>query len=230
MVLSSTKCKKEMMARPKKPTGQEAAPSAGLPARTRIMHAAYSAFMERGYQQTSTLHIATRAKVSKRELYALFDNKHAMLVACIVERTAQMRMPLTLPPAQNRMALAATLTAFGGAFLRGLCDPHVLALQRFAIAEANTAPEIAQALDQHGRLATRDALIEFLRHAQANGLLGAGDTAVIAERFFALVWGGLWLRLLLRVSDAPPAAELDRRAKDATEALLAIYPAPAKAT
>lgn len=214
------------MTRQKKTAGPDSAPSEGLPARTRIMHAAYAAFMERGYQQTSTLHIATRAKVSKRELYALFDNKHAMLVACIVERTEQMRRPLTLPPAQSRPDLAATLTAFGSAFLRGLCDPHVLALQRFAIAEANTAPEIAQALDEHGRLATRDALIAFLKDAQAGGLLGGGDIGVMAERFFSLVWGGLWLRLLLRVTDAPAPAEIEKRARDATEALLSIYPAP----
>lgn len=216
------------MARQKKSSGPESAPSAGLPARTRIIHAAFSAFMERGYHQTSTLEIATRAKVSKRELYALFDNKHAMLVACIVERTQQMRVPLTLPPAQSRPALAATLTAFAIAFLRGLCDPHVLALQRFAIAEATAAPEIAQALDEHGRVATRDALIGFLNAAQANGLIGAGDIGLMAERFFALVWGGLWLRLLLRVAETPKPDEIDKRARDATEALLSIYPVPPK--
>jgi AcrR family transcriptional regulator len=199
----------------------------GGSARERILRAAYLAFMERGYQRTSTLDIATRAKVSKRELYALFDNKHAMLVACIVDRTQQMSVPLTLPPAQSRAALAATLTAFGGAFLRGLCDPHVLALHRFAIAEANTAPDIAQALDRHGRLATRDALIAFLKEAQAGGLFGDADVALMAERFFALVWGGLWLRLLLGVGEPPGQAEIDKRARDATEALLSLYPVPA---
>ncbi|HEY4834688.1 MAG TPA: TetR family transcriptional regulator, partial [Bradyrhizobium sp.] len=39
------------------------------PARTRILDAAFSAFMESGYAETSTLEIATRARVSKRELY-----------------------------------------------------------------------------------------------------------------------------------------------------------------
>jgi len=36
------------------------------------------AFMELGYHQASTLKIATRAQVSKRELYAAFGNKQAM--------------------------------------------------------------------------------------------------------------------------------------------------------
>jgi AcrR family transcriptional regulator len=58
----------------------------GAAVRKRILGAALSAFMEGGYAQTSTLEIATRARVSKRELYSLFGNKEAMLVACITER------------------------------------------------------------------------------------------------------------------------------------------------
>ena len=39
-------------------------------ARSRILEAAFAAFMENGYAATTTLEIATRARVSKRELYA----------------------------------------------------------------------------------------------------------------------------------------------------------------
>jgi AcrR family transcriptional regulator len=53
----------------------------GTAVRKRILGAALSAFMEGGFAQTSTLEIATRARVSKRELYTLFGNKEAMLVA-----------------------------------------------------------------------------------------------------------------------------------------------------
>ncbi|MGZ3349744.1 MAG: TetR family transcriptional regulator, partial [Xanthobacteraceae bacterium] len=45
------------------------------PARQRILDAAFSAFMEHGFAETSTLEIATRARVSKRELYALVGSK-----------------------------------------------------------------------------------------------------------------------------------------------------------
>src|SRR5215467_7649224 len=43
--------------------------------RGRILTAAFEVFQERGYAATSTLEIATRARVSKRELYALVGNK-----------------------------------------------------------------------------------------------------------------------------------------------------------
>ena len=49
--------------------------------RERILEAAFAAFMESGYATTSTLEIATRARVSKRELYALVGNKQEMLIA-----------------------------------------------------------------------------------------------------------------------------------------------------
>ena len=45
----------------------------------RILGAAFKAFTEDGYAAASTLDIATRAKVSKRDLYASFGSKHACL-------------------------------------------------------------------------------------------------------------------------------------------------------
>jgi len=51
--------------------------------RGRILEAAFAAFMKSGYAAASTLEIATRARVSKRELYALVGNKQEMLIACI---------------------------------------------------------------------------------------------------------------------------------------------------
>ena len=43
-------------------------PAPDDPVRGRILSAAFGAFKEHGYAQASTLEIATRAKVSKREL------------------------------------------------------------------------------------------------------------------------------------------------------------------
>jgi AcrR family transcriptional regulator len=48
--------------------------------RGRILGAAFHLLMERGYAGTNTLEIATRAKVSKRELYALFGSKRGILI------------------------------------------------------------------------------------------------------------------------------------------------------
>ena len=179
--------------------------------------------MEHGYARTSTLEIATRAKVSKRELYRLFGDKKAILTSCIAERAKEVRLQLELPEVGDRASLASVLESFGAAALRGLSRPEVTAVFRLAVVEAERSPEVAQALDTAGRIATRDALIRVLAQAQSKGLLGNGDPALMAEQFFALLWGGLRLRLLLRLAAPPGQAEIKRRAQRATEALLVLH-------
>jgi AcrR family transcriptional regulator len=200
--------------------------SSEAPVRDRVLSAAFAAFMEHGYERASTLEIATRAKVSKRELYALFDNKHAMLAACIAERAQRMRQPLKLLPVRDREALAEALNGFGIAILKGVCDPKVLAVYRLAIAESDSSPEIARLLDKAGREANRAALVEFLTAAQANGLFGVVEPETMAARFVALIWGDLLVRLLLRVANVPKLMEMEQRARAATEILLALFPEP----
>src|SRR5215472_13950100 len=78
--------------RPPQPTGQNTYPAGSI--RERILEAAFNLFSESGFSGTSMLDIVTRARVSKRDLYALFRNKHAVLAACIHKRTERMRRPL----------------------------------------------------------------------------------------------------------------------------------------
>jgi AcrR family transcriptional regulator len=193
------------------------------PTRLRVLRAAFTTFRDRGFSGASTLEIATRARVSKRELYTLFDDKQAMLAACILERAERMRLPLQMPEPKNRNELAATLTAFGSAVLRGVCDPDVLAVYRLAISEAETSPAIARTLDSAGRQANRAALIGLLEQAKSHGLLRPGDAATMAEAYYAVLWGDLLIRLLLRLINAPTPNEAEQRARGATELVLKLY-------
>jgi AcrR family transcriptional regulator len=201
----------------------------GPSARERVLRAAFTVFRKRGFSGASTLEIATRAKVSKRDLYALFGSKQAMLSACIKERAARMREPLELaaPVPQSRHDVAVTLVEFGASILRVVCHPDVLAVHRLAITEWDRAPEIARTLDRSGREANHVALAGWLANAQAQGLIGAGDPAAIAAHFLATLWGGLLIQLLLGVREAPTAREIEERAHAATEAILTLY-APAR--
>jgi AcrR family transcriptional regulator len=198
--------------------------------RERVLRAAFGVFRKRGFSGASTLEIATRAKVSKRDLYALFGSKHAMLAACIKERAARMRQPLelTAPVPTSSAAVAATLVEFGMSILRVVSHPDVLTVHRLAIAESDSAPEIARTLDRNGREANHAALADWLAKAQVQGLMGAGAPAIMAAHFLAILWGGLLIQLLLRVRDAPSAEEIESRAQAATRALLTLY-APARA-
>jgi len=194
-------------------------------ARGRILEAAFAAFMERGYAATSTLEIATRARVSKRELYALVGNKQEMLVACISARARRLQCPPDLPVPHDRQSLAQILTSFGTQLVREITDPTVIAVFRVAIAEAVNAPEVAQALDTIGREASRAALRQIMAGAQTSGLL-AGRPADLAEQFGGLLWGTLMISLLLGVAERPNSRDVAARARDATAAFLQLHPPP----
>ena len=199
-------------------------PSKPLSIRYRVLAAAFDLFREDGFSSTSMLDIVTRARVSKRDLYALFKNKHAVLAACIGERTQQMRLPLdpAVPMPQTRSALEALLVELGVSILKTVCHPEVLTVFRLAIAESDRAPEIARALDNSGRGANLKALTELIVKAQALGLVVAGDPDVLAARYFAALLADLQIRLLLRVRQAPTKREIDARARTATETLAAL--------
>jgi AcrR family transcriptional regulator len=196
-----------------------------LSVRQRILDAATAAFMEHGFAATSTLEIATRAQVSKRDLYALVGTKQEMLAASIGERAARFRVPVGVPVPHHRDSLADALTAFGTQLLREVSDPTVIGVFRLAIAEATRAPEVARALDSIGRSASRAALRGLIAQAQLNRLID-GNPNDMAEQFAGLLWGNLLVGLILGVAERPGPREIARRARDATTAFLRIYPQP----
>ena len=191
-------------------------------ARARILDAAFASFMKSGYAATSTLEIATRARVSKRELYALVGTKQEILIACISERATRLKVPAELPAPRDRETLAQVLVSFGSQLVREIADPTVVTVFRLAIADAVRAPEVAQALDSIGREASRTALRQIMTQAQAAGLL-EGRPADLAERFGGLLWGNLMVSLLLGVAERPSPREIATRARDATAAFLQLH-------
>lgn len=193
------------------------------PLRQRVMEAAFAAFMDKGFAATSTLDIASRANISKRDLYLVAASKSELLRQAIGERVGRLRTPPELPVATGREALAATLEVFGLTLLNSVCNRNVLALYRFAAVEADTAPEIARMLHALNRDAGRAALSRALARAQADGFIRSGDPAAQAGDFLALLWGDLLLRLVMRLADPPPQATLERRSHEASEKFLTLY-------
>ncbi len=192
--------------------------------RKRILRAAFAAFTKNGYATTSTLEIAKRARVSKRDLYRLVGNKQQMLIACISERAKRLEMPADLPLPRDREILAQVLASFGTKLVREVSDPTVIGVFRLAIAEAVHAPEVARALNAIGRETRRAALREIMARAQTSRLL-TGRPAELAEQFFGLLWCDLMVSLLLGVAQQPTPRQIAGRARDAAVAFLQLHPA-----
>jgi AcrR family transcriptional regulator len=193
--------------------------------RRRILEAAFAAFMKSGYSAASTLEIASRARVSKRELYALVGNKQQMLIACITHRAQRLEVPADLPVPRDRETLAHVLASFGAQLVREVSHSAVIAVFRLAIAEAVHAPEVALALDSIGRETSRAALRKLMARAQESGLLN-GRPAELAEQFIGLLWRDLLVSLLLGVAERPGPREIAARARGAAAAFLQLHPLP----
>ena len=191
--------------------------------RERILGAAFKLFVEKGYAGTSTLEIATCAKVSKRDLYATVGNKQAMLVAGITARTRMMQLRPDLPIPRSREELASILNAYATRLMAEVSHPTVIAAFRLAIGEATRSPEIARALEASGRKPSRDALADLFASAQSAGVIGEGDPTQMATRYLGLLWEGLQVSLLLGVAQTPKKDEIKRRADRATTAFLQLH-------
>lgn len=190
--------------------------------RERILHAAFTTFMKEGYAASSTLAIATHARVSKRALYELVGTKREILAASIGERAKRFRVPANMTSITNRNDFLRVLTTVGTRLVREVSDPTVIAVFRLAIAEALAAPEVARTLDSIGREASRATLRDVMTRAKSAGLVD-GSPADMGERFAALLWGDLLISLLLRVAERPTEKEAARRARSAAIDFLSLY-------
>src|SRR5258707_3148817 len=191
--------------------------------RERILGAAMETFMEHGFAAATTLEIATRAKVSKRELYSIVGNKQEMLAACIAGRGRRLRLPEGFPAPTDTARLRSALRQYGTTLLRELTDPGVLAVFRLAISESKRSPGIARSLESQGRAPAREALRSLLQSTRDSGLLVGGDLKAMMSHYLGLLWGDLRVWVLLGTAPPPHAKEISHRAEEAARLFLSLY-------
>jgi AcrR family transcriptional regulator len=194
----------------------------GTSARERIVAAACAAFTEHGFAAASTLEIATRANVSKRELYSLFGSKQQLLVTCIAERASRLALPAPRQAPRNRRELRAVLVQFGAVLLHELSAPDVVALYRLAVSEADRSPGVAQALDLHGRQAACAALRKVLQAVRSAHTLDSAEIDAQVNRFMSALLDDVLMGLALGVRKRPGKNEIARRACEAAETVVAF--------
>src|SRR5215471_15952869 len=193
------------------------------PVRDRILSAAMRTFMEHGFAAATTLEIATRAKVSKRELYALVGNKEQMLAACVAGRGRRMRLPEGFPAPTDMASLESALRQFGIILLKELMDPDVLAVFRLGISESKRSPGIAASINEQGHKPANAALESLLRSAHVARLLVSDDFPSMVAHYRGLLLGDRMVYVLLGTARPPTSREIDRRADEAARLFLRLY-------
>jgi len=185
---------------------------------------AFQSLKENGFSGASTLEIATKAHVSKRELYALFPSKDKILFACIAERASAISGSVTeLPEPSTSHELSNVLREFGFILLKDVTRADVLTVFRFAIARSGDLPEVARIIDRNGRRASHEVLAKLIGHAVSRGLLKPSETKQMARAYLGLLWSDLQVGLLLGVLKPPAEDQMKLLSEQAAREFLAIY-------
>jgi AcrR family transcriptional regulator len=172
--------------------------------------------MSKGMTATTTLEVARLAGVSKRDLYAAFPSKEAMLEALIAGRVERMASAFLFPEPQSRLAVLATLEGFARGLLTFLSTPEVVGLYRVAIAQADAQPGIGQTLAAEGIDGTTRRVEAYVTAATTRGFLRLASPDEAARVFLSVANGQDLMRRLL-VSGHEFAAD-----RAATQAALAL--------
>ena len=179
--------------------------------RAAVLDAAFELLVERGYAGCTTSAIAQRAGASKETLYSWFGDK-AGLFAALIERQAEATNARVQAALAGDGDVRTTLTDFAGGLLRLLLGERSVAINRAAIAELSTAPELAQRLLAHGRHRTGPLVESYLARQARLGRLRVDDPADAFRLLYGLIVQDSQIRVLLGEPPLGPAAITERAA------------------
>ena len=190
--------------------------------RDHILDIAVEVLAERGYRDANMLEVARRAKASKETLYSWFGDKRGLFEA-VIRRNAVSVQGVMADQLEADVPVEDALLAFGRALLTLLLGDGAVALNRAAIAEAASDRRLADILVAEGRQATLPAFVGYLEGRAKSGLLALDAPQEAAEDFLGLLLGDLQIRRLLGVRPKPGRAQIEARARAATEKFLRLY-------
>ena len=169
----------------------------------RIIEAASTLFLQKGYASTSMAEITELAGGSKATLYNHFASKEALFQA-VIPFLAEAKVEIAFNSLQTEPTLSKTLQQFGEDYLLVLLSPTLLNLYRITIAESGNSP-VGKLLYQNGPRNCRERLAGFFAQCHSLGLLHCPDAWQAAVHFLRLI-----------ESDLIELALLNAHAEDAT--------------
>ncbi|MFP1835558.1 TetR/AcrR family transcriptional regulator [Lonsdalea quercina] len=165
---------------------------ATLKRRTHIIDAADRLFRQHGFTRTTTSMIAAQAAVSKRDLYALFQNKNEVYYS-VVEKNQRLFLDLPRPEAEDLPMLASLIKIFR-LDMDDAAGRRRLEFIRVFMKAAVEAPEASGRLYASGRFHPREALMAWLLTQARRGKLpleDEEDVKVYSGMLMNVVFGAL---------------------------------------
>ncbi len=156
----------------------------------RLLDAARSVFVQRGFEATTMDAVAGQARTSKRTLYERFASKEQLFAAVVTDHTersfAPVRAALADVIAVRRLgneskALRECLVRLGNAFVAQAVSLESQALDRAVFSVAHVLPELADRLHQDGFVRAVDMVSGLLEQS------GAKQAKLAAQAFYSIL-------------------------------------------
>lgn len=190
-------------------------PGAGRPTREQaelrheeLLDRALELFLEKGFELVTMEAIAAAVGMTKRTVYARYEDKGALFRAAVHRAIQRWVIPVEALQAVETDDLEATLVAIARLRQANAISPVGLRMQRIVNAESYRFPEILTALEV-GTRPTLLYLADLLNRRAQRGELIIEDADVAAATFLSMVIGGPTRIIVL--GGAVDEAELEKR-------------------
>lgn len=172
-------------------------PGAGRPTREQseqrhaeLLDRALDLFLEHGYEQTTIEAVAASVRMTKRTVYARYEDKAALFRATVqraIERWTQSEETLRSLETDD---LETTLLAVARMRVAHVMTPEGMKLQRIINAESYRFPEIFTAAYEQATAPLITFLAQLLRRHRARGAISVARPEMAAMVFLSMVVGG----------------------------------------
>jgi TetR/AcrR family transcriptional regulator, mexJK operon transcriptional repressor len=155
-----------------------------------LLDSALDLFLDKGFEQATIDAIAASVGMTKRTLYARYENKAALFKAAVQRSIERLIVPPATLEALETGDIAATLVAVARLRIAQVMTPAGMKQQRIINTESYRFPEIfAMAYEQNTRPVV-EFLAGLLQRETATGRLAVSDPMRAATVFLSMVVSG----------------------------------------
>jgi AcrR family transcriptional regulator len=155
-----------------------------------LLDAALDHFLDKGFEQATIEAIANAVGMTKRTVYARYEDKSALFRATVQRAIERWIVPIEDMRAAESDDLEATLVGIAEIRLRNAISPVGLRLQRIVNAESYRFPEIFDLAYEQGTRPTIRYLADLLTRYADRGALVIENAEIAAATFLSMVIGG----------------------------------------
>lgn len=179
------------------PDGPARAKGPGRPTRAEanarhelLLDRAFEVFLDKGFEQATIDGIAASVHMTKRTVYARYEDKAALFRAAVQRAVDRWVIPVEAMRAVETDDLEETLTGIARIRVATAMSPSGMQMQRILNAETYQFPDIYRLYYEQGTRPAITFIAEVLeRHAEA-GAIRVDDAEELARAFLSLVVSG----------------------------------------